>query len=99
MGDPAHAHDEDRIRQAAELGGATDVIQELPDGFDTFLDKPVRDYYSGVPTRRRMGSIALSSGSTDFSKIKRKVGKNHKIELSGGQMQKLAVYVPRYHPS
>ncbi|KIJ45081.1 hypothetical protein M422DRAFT_251278 [Sphaerobolus stellatus SS14] len=89
IGDPLHADDEDRIRQAAELGGAIDIIEGLPEGFDTFLQRPVRDYYSGIPAGNRGQS--LFGRSVDFTKVKRRVGKTQQIELSGGQMQKLAV--------
>jgi len=87
IGDPRHALDEDRIRQAAELGGALDVITNLKDGFDTFLSRPVRDYYAGLPE----GSRSLFGREIDYDRVKKKVGRSHDIELSGGQMQKLAV--------
>ncbi|KAF8525243.1 P-loop containing nucleoside triphosphate hydrolase protein [Hysterangium stoloniferum] len=87
MGDPQHAHDEDRIRQAAELGGALDVITNLQDGFDTFLSRPVRDYYAGLPE----GSRSLFGRVIDYGGVKKRVGRTRDIELSGGQMQKLAV--------
>ena len=84
MGDPQHAHDEDRIRQAAELGGALDVIINLRDGFDTFLTRPVEDLYGGGPQN-------LSREPIDFSGLTKEMGTMRDVELSGGQMQKLAV--------
>ena len=48
MGDPATAHDDDRVRQAARLAGAEDFVEKLPDGFDSYLQKPVSDEYSDV---------------------------------------------------
>ncbi|KAG2028536.1 P-loop containing nucleoside triphosphate hydrolase protein [Suillus americanus] len=49
LGNPALAHDYDKVREAARLGGAEHFIDELPDGFDTYLDRPVKDYYAGLP--------------------------------------------------
>lgn len=49
LGDPEHADDNDKIEMAARLGGAEDFIKRLPDGFETYLERPVGDYYSGLP--------------------------------------------------
>lgn len=93
MGDPDHAHDEEQIRQAAQLAGAADVIDNLPDGYGTFLHRPVRDYYSGLTERKR--GQTMFGRPVDTSRLRRKISKtNDRIELSGGQMQKLALYVP-----
>ncbi|KAG1889212.1 P-loop containing nucleoside triphosphate hydrolase protein [Suillus subluteus] len=46
FGNPALAHDADKIREAARLGGAEEFIDELPDGFDTYTIRPVNHYYS-----------------------------------------------------
>jgi hypothetical protein len=89
MGDPLHAHDESRIRQAAEFGGALEIIEDLAEGFDTYLQRPVRDFFSGIPAGNH--GQTLFGRSVDFTKVKRRVGKTHDIQLSGGQMQKLAV--------
>jgi len=37
LGDPEHANDEDKIREAAKLGGAEEFIDRLPEAFETFL--------------------------------------------------------------
>ncbi|KAF8588476.1 P-loop containing nucleoside triphosphate hydrolase protein [Ramaria rubella] len=87
MGDPDHAWDEDRVRQAAQLGGALDLVTELPEGFDTFLSRPVLDYYSGLPE----GSKSLFGRPIEYGRVKKRIGKTHNIELSGGQMQRIAV--------
>jgi ATP-binding cassette subfamily B protein len=39
LGDVARSHDRARIVEAARLGGAADVIEELPDGLDTRLGR------------------------------------------------------------
>lgn len=89
LGNPALAHDYDKVREAARLGGAEHFIDELPDGFDTYLDRPVKDYYAGLPE----GTATLFGRSVDYSRI-RGVGGLRASEassLSGGQMQRLAV--------
>lgn len=87
MGDPRNARDMEQIYQAASLGGAFDMIEALPEGFDTFLARPVRDYYSGIPNETK----SLFGRSVDIKSVKRKVGKTRPMELSGGQMQKIAL--------
>ncbi|KAG1829492.1 P-loop containing nucleoside triphosphate hydrolase protein [Suillus variegatus] len=89
LGNPALAHDYDKVREAARLGGAEHFIDELPDGFDTYLDRPVKDYYAGLPE----GTTMLFGRSVDYSRV-RGVGGLRASEassLSGGQMQRLAV--------
>ncbi|KAG1765412.1 P-loop containing nucleoside triphosphate hydrolase protein [Suillus occidentalis] len=89
LGNPGLAHDYDKVREAARLGGAEHFIDELPDGFDTYLDRPVKDYYAGLPE----GTATLFGRSVDYSRI-RGVGGLRASEassLSGGQMQRLAV--------
>jgi ABC-type multidrug transport system fused ATPase/permease subunit len=89
LGNPALAHDHDKVREAAHLGGAEHFIDELPDGFDTYLDRPVKDYYAGLPE----GTTTLFGRSVDYSRV-RGVGGLRASEassLSGGQMQRLAV--------
>lgn len=82
-----HARDEDRIRQAAELGGAAQFVENLPEAFDTILSRPVRDSYSGLPE----GTQSLFGRQVDYGRVKKRIGRTQDIELSGGQMQKLAV--------
>ncbi|CAL1697352.1 unnamed protein product [Somion occarium] len=89
FGDPAHAEDEERIRLAARLGGSEEFINKLPDGFNTYLDRPVKDYYGGLPE----GTKTLFGRPVDYSTV-RGAGEmlsNKSIGLSGGQMQRLAV--------
>jgi ABC-type multidrug transport system fused ATPase/permease subunit len=89
MGDPHNANDEDRIRQAATLGGATEFIEELPEGFSTILSRPIRDHYSGLPE----GTKSLFGREVKYSGLKARVGRTQELTLSGGQMQRLAVQV------
>ena len=94
MGDPNHVNDEDRIRQAAALGGAIDLIEELPEGFSTILSKPVNDHYSGLPE----GTKTIFGREVRYKGVKAKMGRTQKLSLSGGQMQRLAVSVPSLIP-
>jgi hypothetical protein len=89
LGDPDFAHDEDKILEAAKLGGAHEFIERLPEGFDTYLDRPVRDYYSGIPE----GTKTLFGRSVDYSRVRATGGmrSTNSTSLSGGQMQRLAV--------
>lgn len=88
LGNPDIAYDDDKVREAARLGGADGFIDKLPDGFHTYLDRPVRDYYSALPE----GTTTLFGRQVDYSKV-RGAGRMHTSEtsLSGGQMQRLAV--------
>ncbi|KAI9446635.1 HlyB/MsbA family ABC transporter [Lactarius indigo] len=79
MGNPRRARDNAAIEEAARLGGASELIAQLPDGFDTYLERPVSDLSSGSPD----GTGAL---------LRQKfIGDSTNQELSGGQMQRLAV--------
>ncbi|KAJ7222601.1 P-loop containing nucleoside triphosphate hydrolase protein, partial [Mycena pura] len=82
LGDLNNACDEEKIREAARLGGAADFIERLDEGFDTFLVRPVKDVYSQLPQGR----------SVEYSCI-RFTGNmsTHSKELSGGQMQRIAL--------
>ena len=51
IGNFAHASDLEIFREAARLGGAEDFIERLPDGFDTYFERPVKDHYSNLPGR------------------------------------------------
>jgi ABC-type multidrug transport system fused ATPase/permease subunit len=95
LGDPHHASDITQIQEAARLGGAEDVIKELPNGLDTWLQPPVTDVYSRIPE----GTKTLFGKKVDFSKI-RQMGNLHSTintNLSGGQLQRLAVCVLILH--
>ena len=80
----------ERIKQAATLGGASEFIERLGDGYDTYLDRPVRDYYSGLPE----GTMNLFGRSVSFGRIRGMGGmkSNESTSLSGGQMQRIALY-------
>ncbi|THH16785.1 hypothetical protein EW146_g3903 [Bondarzewia mesenterica] len=89
LGDPENAADEDKVREAARLGGALEFIERLPEGFDTYLERPVRDLYSALPE----GTKTLFGRSVDYGGMR---GLMHgdspnSVVLSGGQMQRLAV--------
>ncbi|KAH9079233.1 HlyB/MsbA family ABC transporter [Lactarius deliciosus] len=79
MGNPRRARDDAAIEEAARLGGASELIAQLPDGFDAYLARPVSDIYSGSPD----GTGALLS--------QKFIGDTTNQELSGGQTQRLAV--------
>ncbi|KAG1746811.1 P-loop containing nucleoside triphosphate hydrolase protein [Suillus lakei] len=81
LGNPALAHDEDKIREAAKMGGARDFIDELADGFDTYIDRPVNDIYADLPEPVDYSNVRSFGGlrTSTFS------------GLSGGQNQRLAV--------
>ena len=49
MGNPQRARDDAAIEEAARLGGASELIARLSDGLDTYLERPVRNQYSGLP--------------------------------------------------
>ncbi|EGO19480.1 hypothetical protein SERLADRAFT_453452 [Serpula lacrymans var. lacrymans S7.9] len=89
LGDPTHALDDDKIREAARLGGAEEFVNRLPDGFDTYLDRPVHDYYSSLPE----GTTSLFGRPVDYSHVRGagRMQSTSSATLSGGQMQRLAV--------
>jgi ABC-type multidrug transport system fused ATPase/permease subunit len=87
LGDPTHAHDDVAIERAARLGGASEFIARLPQGLDTYLERPVRDYYSGIPD----GMTTLFGRKVDRGRLRRYMDMPTGHELSGGQMQRLAV--------
>lgn len=91
LGDPGHSDDLERIVEAATLGGASGFIDKLSDGYDTYLDRPVMDHYSGLPE----GTTDLFGRPVSFARI-RGMGdmkSNGSSSLSGGQMQRIALYV------
>ncbi|KNZ80019.1 Toxin RTX-I translocation ATP-binding protein [Termitomyces sp. J132] len=91
LGDPKNAADEDKIRQAAHMGGADEFIERLPEGFETYLERPVKDYYSALPE----GTTSLFGRVIDYGRI-RSIGKmegSSSKSLSGGQMQRIALQV------
>jgi ABC-type bacteriocin/lantibiotic exporter with double-glycine peptidase domain len=70
-------HDDAAVERAAHLGGASELIAKLPEGFDTYLERPVRDLFSGL--------------LDETSRLQRYVDTSTDHGLSGGQMQRLAV--------
>ncbi|RPD56246.1 P-loop containing nucleoside triphosphate hydrolase protein [Lentinus tigrinus ALCF2SS1-7] len=89
LGDPTGSGDESHVRQAARLGGAESFIEKLSDGFETYLEPPAVEYCIG-PTE---GSKSLSGKPFDVTAVRDCAGMKTttKTELSGGQMQRLAV--------
>ncbi|KAK0202956.1 P-loop containing nucleoside triphosphate hydrolase protein [Desarmillaria ectypa] len=89
FGDPENHTNEDRIRRAAELGGSEVFINKLPEGFDTYLERPVRDMYSVLPE----GTDTLFGRPVNFGKLRRMAGMSttNSMTLSGGQMQRIAL--------
>ncbi|KAF5388615.1 hypothetical protein D9757_004773 [Collybiopsis confluens] len=89
LGDPGHSGDMERVTQAATLGGASKFIERLDDGYDTYLDRPVRDYYSGLPE----GTTNIFGRAVDFGRVRGAGGMktNEATSLSGGQMQRIAL--------
>ncbi|KAI0089816.1 P-loop containing nucleoside triphosphate hydrolase protein [Irpex rosettiformis] len=88
LGNPSLASDDAKIRLAAELGGSTNFIERLPEGFDTYLDRPVQDLYSGLPE----GTKTLFGRPVDYQGVRSAGGMaSGTTGLSGGQMQRLAL--------
>ncbi|KAG1777293.1 P-loop containing nucleoside triphosphate hydrolase protein [Suillus placidus] len=95
LGNPVHAHDGDKIREAARLGGAEEFIDELPDGFDTYVNCPVDDRYAGL----HEGAKTPFGWPVDYSLLRNVGGLRVSATsgLSGGQNQRLAVHLPHIH--
>ncbi|KZV64748.1 P-loop containing nucleoside triphosphate hydrolase protein [Peniophora sp. CONT] len=89
LGSPEHAHDDARVREAARLAGADEIIERQPGGYGEYLNRPVRDYYSDLPE----GTKTLFGRTVEHDPMRRAVGGNKPTSstLSGGQMQRLAV--------
>ncbi|KAH9069742.1 HlyB/MsbA family ABC transporter [Lactarius deliciosus] len=87
LGNPRLAGDDAAIEEAARLGGASELIARLPDGIDTYLKRPTRDIYEGLPKGVRMLFGRKVVDGPDGWYIEDTSGR----ELSGGQMQRLAV--------
>jgi ABC-type multidrug transport system fused ATPase/permease subunit len=91
LGNPALEYDDDKVREAARLGGAEDFIDELPDGFNTCLDYPVNYFYGDLPegTTTLFGRPVDPStlNSVDDVHISRDLG----LQISRGQVQRLAI--------
>jgi len=88
LGDPENATNQEKIQEAARLGGASEFISRLPDGFETYIDRPVQDMYSNMPE----GTTTLFGRPVDYSLVRSAGGMDtSSTVLSGGQMQRLAV--------
>ena len=89
LGDPDNATDDAKIREAAQLAGAADLIENLPNSFDTYLERPVRDHYSGLPE----GTTSLFGRPVDYGLVRSAggIGMSNNRSLSGGQMQRIAL--------
>ncbi|KAL1709422.1 P-loop containing nucleoside triphosphate hydrolase protein [Schizophyllum commune] len=87
-GETAHEIEE-RIREAARLGGADGFLEKLPEGYDTYLDPPVRDHYAGLPE----GTKSLFGRPVSFGRMRGMGGMNSAVSsgLSGGQVQRIAL--------
>lgn len=89
LGDPRNAHDEARIREAARLGGAEEFIDKMNEGFNTYLERPVQDYWSIPSNVKTKSGVKLDLDL--FRDAIGRVGNEDEVKLSGGQMQRLAV--------
>ncbi|KIL71102.1 hypothetical protein M378DRAFT_156053 [Amanita muscaria Koide BX008] len=89
LGDPDHADDDEEILEAARLGGAGDIVDGLPEGIDTYLERPVKDHYSGL----REGTLTFTGRPVSYANIRRRAGMDSILtkSLSGGQMQRIAL--------
>ncbi|KAF8350299.1 P-loop containing nucleoside triphosphate hydrolase protein [Amanita rubescens] len=88
LGYPENANDDDKILEAALLGGADEIIRRLPEGFNTYLERPVTDHYSG-----HVEGTIFHGRPTDYSNIRRRAGMDASSSktLSGGQLQRIAL--------
>jgi ABC-type multidrug transport system fused ATPase/permease subunit len=80
-------HDDAAIERAAHLGGASEVVSRLSNGFDTYLERPVYDIYEGLPD----GMTTLFGRKIDdgcWGGVENTPVDN---ALSGGEMQRVAV--------
>ena len=79
LGDPKNWRNEERIRQAAELAGAKDIIEELPAGYATNLMPEMTTIVSWKPIE-----------GTEVEKLKKEHEKPP-AKFSGGQWQRMAL--------
>lgn len=93
LGDPPHSSDFSRVQKAAELGGADAFIERLPDKYETYLERPVMDQYSSLPE----GTTTAFGRTVDYRGVRDAGGiGDSAMGLSGGQLQRIALYVFRY---
>jgi len=74
------------MEKAAHLGGVSELITRLPDGLDTYLERPVRDLYAGLPD-----GASVFGGKVDNDHLRGVMGTPTDNVLSGGEMQRIAV--------
>jgi ABC-type multidrug transport system fused ATPase/permease subunit len=64
----------------------SELITRLPDGLDTYLERPVRDLYAGLPD-----GASVFGGKVDNDHLRGVMGSPTDNVLSGGEMQRIAV--------
>lgn len=64
----------------------SELITRLPDGLDTYLERPVRDLYAGLPD-----GASVFGGKVDNEYLRGVMGTSTDNVLSGGEMQRIAV--------
>jgi ABC-type transporter Mla maintaining outer membrane lipid asymmetry ATPase subunit MlaF len=64
----------------------SDLVSRLPDGLDTYLERPVRDLYGGLPD-----GASVFGGKVDNDHMRGVMGTPTDNALSGGEMQRIAV--------
>ncbi|TRM62953.1 P-loop containing nucleoside triphosphate hydrolase protein [Schizophyllum amplum] len=86
---PIIADIEERVRDAARLGGADGFLAKLPEGYDTYLDPPVKDHYAGLPE----GTKSLFGRPVSYGRMRGMGGMSSAVGsgLSGGQVQRVAL--------
>ena len=89
LGDPQNARDETRVREAARLGGAEEFIDKMDEGFNTYLERPIQDFWS-IPSSAKTRS-GMQIDRDLFREAIGRTGNEDTVKLSGGQMQRLAV--------
>ncbi|KXN84813.1 Putative multidrug export ATP-binding/permease protein YgaD [Leucoagaricus sp. SymC.cos] len=85
-----HASNMEYIQEAAKLGGASTFVEKLPEQYQTYLERPVRDYYSGLPE----GMTSMFGRVVDYGVVKHAVQENAGGPgrgISGGQAQRVAL--------
>ncbi|KAF7319930.1 ABC transporter related protein [Mycena kentingensis (nom. inval.)] len=79
---------DERVQEAARLGGADVFVAKLDEGYDTYLERPVEDVYSALP----QGTKTLFGRSVEYRGLRSAGGMStYAMGLSGGQMQRIAL--------
>ncbi|KAH9942416.1 P-loop containing nucleoside triphosphate hydrolase protein [Epithele typhae] len=89
LGYPDGASTDEQVREAAALGGAAELIESLPRGYNAYLRSHVPSMISapGSGSRSLSGKPFDSKAVAKAANIASSVGR----DLSGGQMQRLAI--------